>query len=100
MPTSLPSITRYVNYVKNGAGVDGTAHANGTASSRGTARKGVAFARGNWGTKSSGVALVGEEDPEILVRNGRWQLIGENSAEFVAYKKGDIELCPHTVMCA
>ena len=100
LPTSLPSITRYVNYVKNGAGVDGTAHANGTASSRGTARKGVAFARGNWGTKSSGVALVGEEDPEILVRNGRWQLIGENSAEFVAYKKGDIELCPHTVMCA
>ena len=42
------------------AGVDGTAHANGTASSRGTTRKGVAFARGNWGTKSSGVALGGE----------------------------------------
>ena len=67
LPTSLPSITRYVNYVKNGAGVDGTAHANGTASSRGTARKGVAFARGNWGTKSSGVALGGELGEEIVV---------------------------------
>lgn len=102
MPSSK---TSYVNVVhttinKTVNAVDGTAHARGTAFSKGTARKGVSFAGGNWGTKSSGVALVGEENPEILVRNGRWQLIGENSAEFVAYKKGDIELCPHTVMCA
>ena len=102
MPSSK---TSYVNVVhttinKTVNAVDGTAHARGTAFSKGTAHKGVSFAGGNWGTKSSGVALVGEENPEILVRNGRWQLIGENSAEFVAYKKGDIELCPHTVMCA
>lgn len=103
---SVPSSkTSYVNVVhttinKTVNAVDGTAHARGTAFSKGTARKGVSFAGGNWGTKSSGVALVGEENPEILVRNGRWQLIGENSAEFVAYKKGDIELCPHTAMCA
>lgn len=101
LPTSLPSITRYVNYVKTGGGgVDGTAHANGTAFSHGTARKGVAFARGNWGTRSSGTALVGELGEELLVRDGKFQTIGDNGAEFISYKKGDIELCPHTAMCA
>lgn len=101
LPTSLPSITRYVNYVKTGNGqVDDTAHARGTAFSRGTARKGVAFARGNWGTKDSGTALVGEMGMELLVRNGKFQTIGDDGAEFISYKKGDIELCPHTAMCA
>ena len=96
LPSSFPSITRYVNYVKTGAvSVDGTAHANGTAYARGTA-----FARGNWGTRSSGTALVGELGEELLVRDGRFQTIGDNGAEFVSYKKGDIELCPHTAMCA
>lgn len=61
LPTRFDTITRYVNYVKTGdVSVDGTAHARGTAFSRGTARKGVAFARGNWGTKDSGIALGGE----------------------------------------
>ena len=50
LPNSFPTITRYVNYVKTGAvSVDGTAHVDGTA-----------FASGNWGTKSDGVALGGE----------------------------------------
>lgn len=95
---TITTIHKTVNQTVNA--VDGTAHARGTAFANGTAHKGVSFAGGNWGTRGSGVALVGEENPEILVRDGRWQLIGENSAEFVAYKKGDIELCPHTVMCA
>lgn len=71
-----------------GGGVDGTAHANGTAYSNGTAGK--AFAQGNWGTKENGVALGGELGTELLVRNGRWYTIGEDSAEFFGYKKGDI----------
>ena len=95
---TITTIHKTVNQTVNA--VDGTAHARGTAFANGTAHKGVSFAGGNWGTRGSGVALVGEENPEILVRDGRWQLIGENSAEFVAYKKGDIELCPHTAMCA
>lgn len=96
LPTSFSTITRYVNYVKTGAvSVDGTAHANGTAYARGTA-----FAHGYWGTKGSGIAIGGEENPEILVRNGSWMTIGDQGAEFFAYKKGDIRLCPHTVMCA
>lgn len=69
-------------------GVDGTAHANGTAYANGTAGK--AFAQGNWGTKENGVALGGELGTELLVRNGHWYTIGEDSAEFFGYKKGDI----------
>lgn len=74
-----------------GGGVDGTAHANGTAFADGTTKKsGRAFKQGSWGTKDSGVALGGELAPELLVRNGRWHLIGEKGAEFFGYKKGDI----------
>ena len=59
--------------------VNGTAHIHGTA-----------FARGNWGTKNSGTALMGELGTEILVRNGRYYTVGDNGAEFVKYQKGDI----------
>ena len=61
------------------AEVDGTAHVDGTA-----------FARGSWGTKDSGVALAGEEDFEIVVRDGKFFTIGEKSAELFNYRKGDI----------
>lgn len=71
-----------------GGGVDGTAHVNGTAYANGTTRR--SFAQGNWGTKDDGTALMGELGPELLVRNGRWYTVGEDSAEFVGYKKGDI----------
>lgn len=91
-PPTLYGIIKYTvqtvaSGLKNG-GVDGTAHANGTAYANGTAGK--AFAQGNWGTKENGVALGGELGTELLVRNGRWYTIGEDSAEFFGYKKGDI----------
>lgn len=74
-----------------GGGVDGTAHVSGTAFANGTIKKsGRAYKQGDWGTKDSGVALGGEEAPELLVRNGRWHLIGEDGAEFFGYKRGDI----------
>lgn len=63
--------------------VNGTAHANGTTSGR-------AFKEGNWGTKDSGVALVGELGQETVVRNGRFFTIGDDGAEFFQYQKGDI----------
>lgn len=79
-PTSsdLPVLHQKVVVDKVG-GVDGTAHAKGTA-----------YKNGNWGTKKSGTALVGEEGFEILVRDGHWYTIGEDSAEFLGYKKDDI----------
>ena len=71
-----------------GGGVDGTAHATGTAHANGTTGK--AFAQGNWGAKNTGVALMGELGEELIVRNGRWFTVGEDSAGFYGYKKGDI----------
>lgn len=65
-----------------GSKVNGTAHVNGTA--------GNAFAKGNWGTKEDGSALMGELGQEIVVRDGHWFTVGDNGAEFVGYKKGDI----------
>ena len=62
---TITTIHKTVNQTVNQ--VDGTAHARGTAFSKGTARKGVAFARGDWGTKRSGVALGGELGEEIVV---------------------------------
>lgn len=75
-------------WLTGGGGVDGTAHVNGTAYANGAT--GRSFAQGNWGTKDDGTALMGELGPELLVRNGRWYTVGEDSAEFVGYKKGDI----------
>lgn len=59
--------------------VDGTAHAQGTA-----------YAHGDWGTKNSGYSLGGELGRELVVRDGKFFTIGEESAEFFQYKKGDI----------
>lgn len=89
MQTAISGIGSGIkNLFGGGNGVDGTAHANGTAYANGTAGK--AFAQGNWGTKENGVALGGELGTELLVRNGHWYTIGEDSAEFFGYKKGDI----------
>ena len=62
---------------------DGTANADGTASGR-------AFRHGDWGIKGSGTALVGELGMETLVRGGRFYTIGDNGAEFIKYRQGDI----------
>lgn len=76
---TVTTITKTISSGSGGAGVDGTAHARGTA-----------YSRGDWGTKSSGVALGGELGQELVVRDGKWFTIGDKSAEFFMYKKGDI----------
>lgn len=60
-------------------GRNGPSRANGTA-----------FAHGNWGTRSSGVALTGELGQELVVRDGAYFTVGDNGAEFFNYKPGDI----------
>ena len=55
LPTSFTPLTRTVNYVATGA-----TSATGTAHVRGTAQIGKAYAHGDWGTKTGGVALGGE----------------------------------------
>lgn len=76
------------SFLSGGGKVNGTAHVNGTAFANGTTGK--AFKNGNWGAKEDGAALMGELGQEIVVRNGRWFTVGDNGAEFVGYKKGDI----------
>lgn len=80
--------------VEGVGGVDGTAHALGTAFSGRSAfasgTTGKAFAQGNWGAKETGTALMGELGEELIVRNGRWFTVGEDSAGFYSYRKGDI----------
>ena len=51
---------------------------------------GTANAQGNWGAKQNETSLVGELGPELRVRGSRWEILGENGAEFTNVKKGDI----------
>ena len=67
------------NPLGNPGYVNGSAYANGTT-----------HREGDWGLKDSGVALGGEVGQELLVRDGRFYTIGDESAEFFKYKKGDI----------
>lgn len=54
---------------------------------------GTAYADGNWTAGSKGIvgkALVGELGPEVRVRNGRFEVLGSNGAEFTDVHKNDI----------
>lgn len=90
------SATGVVNWVNSnppsggGHGVNGTAHANGTAHYPHLI--GNANASGNWGTKTGGLTLVGELGREIVVDpySGTWHTVGDNGAEFTNIPKGSI----------
>lgn len=74
-----------------GSGVNGTANVNGTAFSRGTSQSGKAFKQGDWSTKKTETALVGELGREIVVTpNNRWHTVGDNGAEFTRIPRGSI----------
>lgn len=51
---------------------------------------GSSYASGNWGVKKNETALVGELGRETLVRNGKYITLGDNGAEFVNLRAGDI----------
>ena len=65
---------------------NGTAHVDGTVNPK----SGHAFDQGDWGVKKDERALVGEIGQELLVRGGKFTTIGDNGAEFVNLKRGDI----------
>ena len=69
---------------------NGTAHAHGTAFVRGSIVSNHAYAGGKWGLPNDQTALTGELGTEIVVRDGNWFTVGEDGAEFVNLKKGDI----------
>ena len=51
---------------------------------------GTANAQGDWGAEKTETSLVGELGPELRVRGSRWEMLGENGAEFTDVQKGDI----------
>lgn len=63
----------------------GLGQANGNANVRGHA-----YVNGKFGAPKTEDALVGELGPEMRVRGNRWELLGENGAEFTRVKKDDI----------
>ena len=71
-------------------GVNGTAHAAGTAHYNHLV--GHAYAEGNWGTKTGGTTLVGELGRELVVDPGlgTWHTVGDNGAEFTNIPAGSI----------
>lgn len=89
------SATGTVNWI-NANPPSGTHSVNGTAHAAGTAHYphlvGHANARGNWGTKTGGMTLVGELGREIVVdpNTGTWHTVGDNGAEFTNIPKGSI----------
>lgn len=98
LPEYFSPIVREVKYIGSGLATNvgnglmqmpafnGTAHAEGTVNPN----SGHAFAKGDWGVKKDKRALVGEIGQELLVRGGKFTTIGDNGAEFVNLKRGDI----------
>ena len=80
------SVTVKVKYDTSGKPkFNGTAHYQGSAHVMGSS-----YASGNWGVKKNETALVGELGTEVLVRHGKYTTLGDNGAEFVNLRAGDI----------
>ena len=88
--------TGTVNWTNANAPSKGSGGASGTAHAFGTAHYphlvGHADAKGNWGTKTGGMTLVGELGREIVVdpMTGTWHTVGDNGAEFQYIPTGSI----------
>lgn len=88
--------TGTVNWTNTSAPTKGTIGVNGTAHVSGSAHYphlvGHADAKGNWGTKTGGMTLVGELGREIVVDpvTGTWHTVGDNGAEFQYIPAGSI----------
>lgn len=74
------TVNRVVNTTEKGGGsAQGTAHAQGTAKKS-----------GDWRVGRDTASLVGELGPELVVRDGKFFTVGDDSAEMVNLKKNDI----------
>lgn len=97
-----PNFTRYVTYYAKKAFNTGAKAGekalenrfgivNGTANSDGAAfANGTAFKQGNWRTKKTERALVGELGQELVVTGNHWYTVGDMGAEFTTIPKGSI----------
>lgn len=92
LPGNKNRTLTYTIKTEGSVGVNGTAHASGSTvkSYRFNNWRGQANASGNWGVKKGGTSLVGELGQEILVRGPEFHTIGDNGAEFIQTRPGDI----------
>lgn len=92
LPGNKNRTLTYTIKTEGSVGVNGTAHANGSTvkSYHFNNWHGQANASGNWGIKKGGTSLVGELGQEILVRGPEFHTIGDNGAEFIQTRPGDI----------
>ena len=92
LPGNKNRTLTYTIKTEGSVGVNGTVHANGSTvkSYRFNNWRGQANASGNWGVKKGGTSLVGELGQEILVRGPEFHTIGDNGAEFIQTRPGDI----------
>ena len=75
------------------ASIDGLNGTNIKFGSSKLAYTGTAYANGNWTAGSKGIvgkSLVGELGAEIRVRDGKFEVLGSNGAEFADIRKNDI----------
>ena len=72
------SVSKSIGIIKNRQ-LNGSAHLLGSAKSN-----------GDWSVKKSEKALVGELGTEVIVRGGKYFSVGDNGAEFVNVRKGDV----------
>lgn len=106
-PPSYPNISRTITYTIQTVGsppaANGTAHAQGTipklsarnlvaGSLEEDARHRTAMASGDWTTKKTETALVGELGQELVVdtRANRWYTVGDRGAQFANIPAGSI----------
>lgn len=70
---------KWIDKILGIGGLNGNAHFDGAANASGTL-----------GAEKTETSLVGELGPELRVRGNRWEMLGENGAEFADVQKGDI----------
>ena len=92
LPGNKERILTYRIKTSGDGTANGTAHANGTTvkSYSFSNWHGQAKASGDWRVKQGGTSLVGELGTELLVRGGKFETIGDNGAEFIQTRPGDI----------
>ena len=92
VPTSLTVTTTYREVSEGQAVTKNTPRSRYEMNSTKSATvNGTAHASGGWGLKQDETgSLIGELGPETLVRDGKWKTIGDNGAEIINLKKGDI----------
>lgn len=88
LPKDVTITTTNINRTVTTGG--GGISASGTFSSGNAHFDGAANASGTLGAEKTETSLVGELGPELRVRGNRWDVLGEDGAEFADVKKGDI----------